>query len=1061
MALLPLFLLLLLSPFIGATLPYQNNCLVTYYDLESIASDCSGVGGLVLRNTNYTLIQVFQIQQFFGPVVIENNTALLSIVFPNLGSIPYEFSVQSNPLLNNISFPLATNIHIFNLTNNAALQLVDFPAVTLAAFEFRQLPRLQVVNMPLLQSLYPFHTNPDKLAWILEDVHALTSLQLPQLAYVEGDLIFRRCASLQSLSFPLWIQGGLYVEDAPQWTTLHAPLWAHTTVHSVIDDPPTAYFILGGVTLRRCASLVSFNAPSLAIVGSNLLSVFITDPILAGTSQWTFDTLPLLTNVSVPLLTTIQGTFTLLNLASLSSLFPFGSLTTVTDTVTIDTLPSLTSLNGLWVTSMGLVVQNVTSITSLHGLLLENIPVNQKLHVHTNANLSSLVGLERLTRIFGTMAIHYNTNLTDFTSLLAAMLFLAAPASILQCCPDYTFFQAPSLFTMDNFPCQVCTQLNVISPLSGSNTGGTVVNIATNGKAPASQIRVKWKDAKSRTQFTDCPWKPSILCYACQAPQWYNSTVAVDVSLSASFDGGRTYKDTDLIFSYIPLQTLLGDDWQNAVNDNYGNNGNGNGNGNGNNQGGGQMYAKGAASVFVPPYTIVQSANTTITLLEGMSPTSDASQLNYATRVQNGLLWGGAVLVTLWFLFAFTCRFCLSPERSQAFSQWMAKADFFHSKEKVKSSTTFDSGYPVIVRTSSKGGFLFITFLLLGPTLAMSNLAFNYLINAEILREMLPVDLSGGTSVATGDYQLNVIWSQLGSTGCGCPQWNIQTTGFLSPGTFTCDSAALNVADCALAWQCLGCTQTTSLATLTWNHTDVNAFATGVAYTFTMNSYMPQTAMQVAESAQIRPGALFAGWTVPTLVPLTLTHTSFQNIRGDPVQYGWEVQPAFLLPGNVQTIPQFSTASVHGVALMFQFQKSFATFQLTEINKSTTLTFIAIVASVLTSVSVVARGLLTIWTYKAKSSLNLWLVKVKEGGGVGDPSPSPPQELMTVAPMTAHWRHYSESLGFVPKNSTTRGDDPPSPSHLPTLPGSISIAPPIVVVHEETEGVDTGGANQA
>ena len=1040
-----LVLALTLSCIIAPTQAQVVDCGASsvFYDVESIqAQNCGLVGSLILTNTNYTSISsaLASVESVYNYIWISNNPFLQSVTFPALLQTFLPVNITSNPQLRNLSFPVFRNFIQLTITNNPLLQTVDLSGTTKGSFLWSNLSSLTTIIAPRLTNIISHYGFNDAPAWQMGTCPSLTTLSFPLLQTIDGNFTLRHMATFTNLSVPLLTEGGVWLEDLPLLPSLALPLLDHTTALDQFGRFP--FFVPGGIVVTHCPSLQNVSIPNLLRLGSELLVVYPSYALWPGASNMVFQHLSNLTQVNIPSLSLLGGTLELVNLTALPNFLAWGNINDVQH-VHLANMPQITNLNGIWMSSMGLHVEQMPGLSSLHGLLLEVVPLTQRLWIQNNPNMSSLVGLERMTRIFGQLGIVQNSNLSDFTSLLASTLVMSQTAVVQQCCPDYTFFQTPSIFTFSNFPCQVCTQIQAAVPAQGVSTGGTVVKLSTSGQAPASQILVRWSDTNRDTSHggghdidTACPWSLSDRTYNCQAPVFPGSSTGTSrtCTLSASYDGGRTFRPLNVEYDYQAITSSLGDGWKTSEMSSSMS----------------LMSSWASMPVAPPPYTLIRASRSTASILPGMSSSGFVDQQNDATRVQNGILAGGLGLFCVWVGVALFLRWCTKPDLQDRWSHFLAACDKLTSTEKVKSSAAFDSGFPLMLRTSNKGGFLFLSFLIVGTTLAMANLMYSVMTNVRLSREMLPVDLSIGAAssgVATGDYDLQVQWAQLGSTGCGCGNWSMSIQGFASPGVFGCDENAQNFGTCTLTWTCLACSQSLSLATVAWNHTDANALATGLAYAFSMNSYSPQIPM--TEGTQLLPGAWFSGWDVPSIIPLTLTRTAYQDVHGNPALNGWEVQPTPLLPGGIQTISQFSQSTVHGIALNVQFQKSFATFQITEINNSTILEWLGYIASIYTSIWFITRVLKTMWTYKKSSRLQLGLVKMTPEQA-SDPKYEPPMAdvndpgQMVLDQMSTHIRQASIQMGLVTTNhSLSLRPSPPSPTtHLPMMPANETVARP-------------------
>ncbi|SHJ48401.1 hypothetical protein [Aquimarina spongiae] len=125
----------------------ENLQTLSLPDLETTFDNVQIFGNPKLENIDLPILETT-----LGNFAIGNNELLVSINFPRLTSAQ-RISFSSQPILQNLSLPLAAQIEVLNITNNESLVQIDLPNLRkLLGLSLSNNEMIQSFSLPLLES---------------------------------------------------------------------------------------------------------------------------------------------------------------------------------------------------------------------------------------------------------------------------------------------------------------------------------------------------------------------------------------------------------------------------------------------------------------------------------------------------------------------------------------------------------------------------------------------------------------------------------------------------------------------------------------------------------------------------------------------------------------------------------------------------------------------------------------------------------------------------------------------------------------------------------------------
>ena len=753
-------------------------------------------------------------------IVVQNGADVDLSYLANLTVIYHDLIIQNNLFLIDASLPRLTKVNRIALYDNLNLALANFSGITtfLAHLEVFHNQQLKEIHLDGLQ------------------FSGQTTFQIVNNSQLE---VFSSKSKFSSLDVSYW---SLFVVNNSR--SFHDQMYCNGT-----SLPPVQGIdVIAYIYISCSPSFHSFVVPGL----NSLVHMVVENNQFLQTLQ-------------LNSLQQVSNSLTIRSNPAMTSLSWLAAASTINGAITIDGNSNLQSLSGLTATQVqSLSILNHPNLQSLHGLLVAG--VQNDLRIENNAMLQSLQGLQYLNRILGSLSLKNNPMLSDYSSLSSSLVVLAnQPAEIEACCPQYNFFQPPSLFTRSNFPCQICTQFSTIQPPTGPVTGGTLLRLSVSGSFPAPWLLFQFQSDAVANAVVNCTLQQDF--YLCRSPAAASASAnlpAPSSKIAVSYDIGQSFVDTGLSFQYLDWQTLLGEDLLTEA-----------------------IQAQNQTSTASPTSPTPTAGTASAASLPGVPEL----QQERATMIQNWLIVSGGVFSGTLLLMVYVCYVCSK-------SKWMIRAlanlDYVRLQER---DFTQPIGHGVIVRrrTTVIGGM----FTLLAVSM-MSFLVLAYLVTVYLENESVSTNvvLSNGQSVQANTYAAQI---QLIGYNGNCmtiasavpsqcdPSLNIQVLGFAptSSSTIQCTETAGATASaasqCNIAWSCRNCTQTLPSASFSVQSTDPNAFIRSFQWQMSVINYLNQSSL-VQGTLTAGPGQVFQGSTLSN-VPISVIPTRYQYYS-DPITTG-------------------------------------------------------------------------------------------------------------------------------------------------------------------------------
>jgi hypothetical protein len=354
-----------------------------------------------------------------GLSILNNNSVLTALSFPNLNNVEGVLSIANNQGLSNINLPSIAKVAAFNITGN-------FNLSTLSA-NFSTADNITVSNNNALTSIsFPQYINGSGNITIASN-NALTSISMPQFTNGVGNILITSNTLLATISFPQLVSltGNIGFNGDIALTTISFPQLSTISGYIQISNSsiqnisfPELVTITDYLSIAGNISSLSFpklqNVPNMNIggVGSGITISF---PqlrnggfITIANSSANSISLPLLTKVnnslsisgngitsiSLPLLDTVN-TMQIYNSNQLTSISLPALKTVITD-FSINSNSQLTTLSIPMLSSLG-TTNSTASAINLNGNKFSSVEVNALLNklatitpslVNKNINLS-------------------------------------------------------------------------------------------------------------------------------------------------------------------------------------------------------------------------------------------------------------------------------------------------------------------------------------------------------------------------------------------------------------------------------------------------------------------------------------------------------------------------------------------------------------------------------------------------------------------------------------------------------------------------------------------------
>ncbi|HEV7557911.1 MAG TPA: hypothetical protein VGO00_20735 [Kofleriaceae bacterium] len=342
-------------------------------------------GDLLIAGVPDNEIPALDLETVTGGVVVVGNQNLTSIDgLGHLREIGGTYLVQGNPALANVhGMSAITRAQQISIVGNDALP-------DLTGLEGLKDTRIQLTisnngslasltgldNLTTASQQITIHSNHD-----LTSLDGLRNLRSVALIEVSGN------ETLPAVEFPALEQigGRLLVNNNVAVTTVTMP--ALTTLGDFLQ-------VDGNAALTAVSMPELLTIASILIDNDNSITTFSAPKLLFATNVITLFTLPKLSQLQVPHLTSIGGTLTMNTTPAFANFSAFSTVTTI---------------------GGSLIVQNNTGIHNFTGFTALRL-ISGDMTVVNNASLSSYVGLEQLGEIGGSFKASQNPMLPAATS---------------------------------------------------------------------------------------------------------------------------------------------------------------------------------------------------------------------------------------------------------------------------------------------------------------------------------------------------------------------------------------------------------------------------------------------------------------------------------------------------------------------------------------------------------------------------------------------------------------------------------------------------------------------
>lgn len=202
---------------------------------------------------------------------IQGCTANVGLTFTNLSFVGSSFTIQNNAALTSISntaFPALSACNYMTIKNNTVMTSVSFPALTSVfggSFLIDTMPALTSISVPNLAYLYS--------GLSFKTCNAIVSMSFPALASTDGTNQWDTLNSLTTISLPALVRsaGSLTFKALPALTSLTFP--ALTQLGVKTNTSGQTIYGQGGFQAQTCAALTAINFPVVNYMAGIDLSV--------------------------------------------------------------------------------------------------------------------------------------------------------------------------------------------------------------------------------------------------------------------------------------------------------------------------------------------------------------------------------------------------------------------------------------------------------------------------------------------------------------------------------------------------------------------------------------------------------------------------------------------------------------------------------------------------------------------------------------------------------------------------------------------------------------------
>lgn len=274
------------------------------------------VGGTLVISFSGTSLHGLEQLASVGGLDIANNPNLVDIsALEGLTSVSERLRLSGNPVLTEISFPALSTAGALEITDHDLLTSISLPLLEAlsptAGMVIAAAPALTTLDLPRLESpgsalvlqglsslgsvSFPelVSVSDSEGAGLRLESLGATSVSLPQLANVGGEVVIRDNAALPELALPALTEArGLVLHSNATLATVSLPL-----LEGVRD----------GLNVDSNAALTALSSPALTSVGSvavhaNAALAGISMPLLSSATEYHVDACPELQSLVLPLL---------------------------------------------------------------------------------------------------------------------------------------------------------------------------------------------------------------------------------------------------------------------------------------------------------------------------------------------------------------------------------------------------------------------------------------------------------------------------------------------------------------------------------------------------------------------------------------------------------------------------------------------------------------------------------------------------------------------------------------------------------------------------------------